>query len=156
MARAGLRALEFYDPKARKHGQAHMQARMGITQLLIKEGIASLEEIRGADGKLENAYVRVDRNAVLSRGRDVAGKLLVELQVRKSTADGAGAREFYTQLTTPLPGWDGELRDLVIRKKQPRKIFVQPNTFIQGEDVVLKEYPLTAVGMLESFIERSL
>lgn len=30
MARAGLRALEFYDPKAKKHGQAHMQARCAI------------------------------------------------------------------------------------------------------------------------------
>jgi dipeptidyl-peptidase-3 len=27
MARAGLRALEFYDPATQKHGQAHMQAR---------------------------------------------------------------------------------------------------------------------------------
>ena len=27
MARMGLRALEFYDPKLKKHGQAHMQAR---------------------------------------------------------------------------------------------------------------------------------
>jgi dipeptidyl-peptidase III len=27
MARAGLRALEFYDPGNKKHGQAHMQAR---------------------------------------------------------------------------------------------------------------------------------
>ena len=27
MSRAGLRALEYYDPKAKKHQQAHMQAR---------------------------------------------------------------------------------------------------------------------------------
>lgn len=27
MARAGIRALEFYDPATKKHGQAHMQAR---------------------------------------------------------------------------------------------------------------------------------
>jgi hypothetical protein len=27
MARAGLRALEYYDPEAKKHQQAHMQAR---------------------------------------------------------------------------------------------------------------------------------
>lgn len=27
MARAGLRALEYYDPATQKHGQAHMQAR---------------------------------------------------------------------------------------------------------------------------------
>lgn len=27
MARAGLKALEYYDPAKKKHGQAHMQAR---------------------------------------------------------------------------------------------------------------------------------
>ena len=72
------------------------------------------------DGALANAYVRVDRAKVLREGRAAAGRLLVELQVRKSTADGAGAREFYTALTEPFPGWDGELRDLVLRKKLVR------------------------------------
>ncbi|KAI0758138.1 aflatoxin-detoxifizyme [Fomes fomentarius] len=156
MARAGIRALEFYDPATKKHGQAHMQARLGITQHLFKSGIARLEEIRGADGSLENAYVRVDREKVLKEGKASAGKLLIDLQVRKSTADGAGAREFYTELTTPFPGWEGELRDLVLRKKLPRKIFVQPNTFIENDEVVLKEYPLNAAGAIESFIERRL
>lgn len=44
----------------------------------------------------------------------------MELQVRKSTADGEGARKYYEELTEPLEGWAGELRDLVIRKKQVR------------------------------------
>ena len=61
---------------------------------------------------------QVDREKVLSHGREAAGKLLVELQVRKSTADGSGARSFYTELTNPLPGWAGEIRDLVLKKKQ--------------------------------------
>ncbi|KAI0638610.1 aflatoxin-detoxifizyme [Trametes polyzona] len=156
MARAGIRALEFYDPTTKKHGQAHMQARLGITQHLIKSGIARLEEVRAADGTLENAYVRVDREKVLKEGRDVAGRLLVELQVRKSTADGPGARAFYTELTTPFPGWEGEIRDLVLRKKLPRKIFVQPNTFVENDEVVLKEYPLSPAGVIQSFIERKL
>lgn len=60
---------------------------------------------------------QVDREKVLSRGKEVVGKLLVDLQVRKSTADGAGARKFYTQLTTPLPGWDKDIRDVVFKKK---------------------------------------
>ena len=124
MARAGLRALEFYDPKTKKHGQAHMQARMGITQHLVKSGIARLEEIRDKDNKLENMYVRVDREKVLKEGKDASGKLLVDLQVRKSTADGSGARAFYNGLTTPLPGWDGEIRDLVLKKKQVRKFIL--------------------------------
>jgi dipeptidyl-peptidase III len=42
---------------------------------------------------------------------------LIELQVRKSTADGAGAREFYNKLTTPIEGWEGEIRDVVLKKK---------------------------------------
>ncbi|CCL99112.1 uncharacterized protein FIBRA_01126 [Fibroporia radiculosa] len=156
MARAGLRALEFYDPATKKHGQAHMQARLGITQFLIKSGIAHLEEVRGANGTLENLYIRVDKQKVLTQGREIVGKLLVELQVRKSTADGPGARTYYTELTTPLLGWDGEIRDIVLKKKLPRKIFVQPNTFIENGEVVLKEYPLTPAGVIESFIERKL
>lgn len=61
--------------------------------------------------------LQVDREKVLSKGKEVVGKLLVDLQVRKSTADGPAAREFYTQLTTPLPGWDKDIRDVVLRKK---------------------------------------
>jgi len=156
MARAGLRALEFYDPNTQKHGQAHMQARLGITQHLIHSGIARLEEIRDAGGKLENLYVRVDRALVLSKGREAAGKLLIELQVRKSTADAIGAREFYTKLTKPISGWEGEIRNMVLQKKLPRKLFVQPNTILENDKILLKEYPLTPAGVIESFIERNL
>ncbi|RXW15063.1 hypothetical protein EST38_g10793 [Candolleomyces aberdarensis] len=166
MARAGLRALEFYDPATGKHGQAHMQAsiadiglvgaRLGITQHLIKSGIARLEEVRDANGTLENLYVRVDREKVLQHGREAAGKLLVELQVRKSTADGAGARAYYTELTKPLEGWDGEIRDIVLKKKLPRKVFVQPNTVIVNDEAELKDYPLTVEGLIQSYVERNI
>lgn len=156
MARAGLRALEFYDPATKKHGQAHMQARLGITQHMIKEGLVTFEEVRGADNSLENLYIRLDRQKCLAHGQAVAGKLLIDLQVRKSTADGAGARDFYTKLTTPLPGWDDEIRDVVLKKKQPRMIMMQPNTFVVNGQVELKEYPLTPAGILESYIERCL
>lgn len=61
---------------------------------------------------------------MLSRGKEVVGTLLVDLQVRKSTADGAGARQFYTQLTTPLPGWDKEIRDVVLKKRVVRGLIV--------------------------------
>ena len=33
--------------------------RLGITQHLIRSGIARLEEVRDASGKLENVYIRV-------------------------------------------------------------------------------------------------
>lgn len=46
------------------------------------------------------------------------GKLLTTLQVLKSTADGDGARDFYGKLTEPREGWAGEIRNLVLAKKQ--------------------------------------
>lgn len=55
----GIRALEFYDPIAKKHGQAHMQARLGITRWLIKQDIARLEKVRASDGTLEDLYILV-------------------------------------------------------------------------------------------------
>jgi hypothetical protein len=36
MARAGVRALEFYDPKSHKHLQAHMQARRVLNLGAVK------------------------------------------------------------------------------------------------------------------------
>ncbi|KAJ7063296.1 aflatoxin-detoxifizyme [Mycena amicta] len=158
MARAGVRALEYYDPATKKHGQAHMQARLGIMQHLLRSGLVKLEEVRGQDGALENLFVRVDRERVLAEGKQVMASLLIELQVRKSTADGTGARQYYTDLTTPMDVFTSEVRDLVLEKKLARKIFVQPNLFIDSNHdiVTLKEYPLTPAGVIESFIERRL
>ncbi|KAJ7278369.1 aflatoxin-detoxifizyme [Mycena rebaudengoi] len=156
MARAGLRALEYYNPATKKHGQAHFQARFGIMQHLLRSKIVTLEEVRDEDGALENLFVHVDRSLVLSEGKIVMGKLLIELQVRKSTADGTGAQNFYTDLTTPMDIFTEEVRNLVLSKKLPRKIFVQPNLFVVDGDVQLKEYPLTLAGVIESWVERKL
>jgi hypothetical protein len=46
--------------------------------------------------------------------------------------------------------------DVVLAKKQPRKVFVQPNTFVVDGKVELKEYPLTNEGVIQSFVERQL
>ncbi|GAA5840612.1 hypothetical protein JCM5353_002086 [Sporobolomyces roseus] len=157
MVRAGIRALEFYDPEKGKHGQAHMEARLGITNWLIQEKLASIEFVRSSSGELTDAFARVDRQAVLSRSKEVMGRLLLEIQTRKSTGDRAGAEAFYKKLTKPSQEWIEELRPLVLAKKLPRKIFVQPNTLVneQGE-VELKEYPVTVEGVIESFVERGL
>ncbi|CAH7671578.1 peptidase family M49-domain-containing protein [Phakopsora pachyrhizi] len=165
MARAGVRALEWYDPVTHKHGQAHMQARMGITNWMIKNGLIEIEEVRNKDdNSLEDVYVRADRSEILKNGKEVMGRLLIELQIRKSIADGKGATEFYNELTTPINVfWETELRELVIRKKQPRKIFVQPNTKVilnkdglGGEDVELVDYECTNEGVIRSFVERNI
>ena len=69
---------------------------------------------------LTHPKTQVDRSLVLTKGKEAVAKLLIELQVRKSTADAKGSREFYTNLTKPIQGWDGEIRDIVLRKKLVR------------------------------------
>jgi dipeptidyl-peptidase III len=48
------------DPVAKKHLQAHMEARFGITKFLIQEGIAKLEKVRDASGALVDLHIRVE------------------------------------------------------------------------------------------------
>ncbi|BGP40068.1 hypothetical protein JCM10449v2_004026 [Rhodotorula kratochvilovae] len=157
MARAGVRALEFYDPATGKHGQAHMEARHGILRWLVRHGIASVEFVRDAQGKLVDAFAKVDREQCLARGKEVMGRLLLEIQVRKSTGDGPGATKFYKDLTKPDQQWVDELRPLVLAKKLPRKVFVQPNTRLTAAgDVELVEYPVSVEGVIQSFVERAL
>lgn len=155
MARAGLRALEFYDPATQKHGQAHMQARYVTFEVSfssaqlpssqtrhhpISDQLWCRSTARGARRKWQigeplrssaynmqlynsvmlTRFLQVDRAKVLAEGKDVVGKLLVELQVLKSTADGPGSKEFYNKLTKPIAGWEGEIRDIVLQKKLVR------------------------------------
>jgi Peptidase family M49 len=61
---------------------------------------------------------QINRDLVSNKGHEAVGHLLIDLQVRKATADAAGATEFYTKLTTPPDGWTGELRELVLSKRQ--------------------------------------
>lgn len=82
MARAGVRALEWFDPATGRHGQAHMEARLGITNWMLDHGLGKVEYVEGKEGELVDAFVRLDRQAVLEKGKEVMGKLLVELQVR--------------------------------------------------------------------------
>lgn len=51
--------------------------------------------------------------------------LLINLQVRKSTADAAGSKQYYEDLTDPIDGWTKELRQLVLFKKQV-SCFIHP------------------------------
>ncbi|KAH8915504.1 hypothetical protein BT69DRAFT_1325191 [Atractiella rhizophila] len=155
MCRAGVRGLEWFDPKTKKHGQAHMQARCGIFKWLHSKDIVTLEEKRDETGTLVDAHIKIDRENLKKNGQKVAGDLLLLLGIYKSTADPT-AKSFYHDLTTPHQKWQTELRDLVFKKKLPRKIFVQDNTFVKDDEAILKEYELSTKGAIQSFIERDL
>jgi dipeptidyl-peptidase III len=153
MARAGIAALEFWDPKSRKWGQAHMQARYSILRTFLNAG----NEFAGLDFKkedLSDLTVRIERNRITTLGRKVMDTYLQKLHIFKSTADVEGGTKMYNDITNVDDFFAEKVRPVVIAKKMPRKVFVQANTVIEGGKAVLKEYDATPEGIIQSYADR--
>ena len=161
MARAGIAALEFWDPKSAKWGQAHMQARFSILRVFLEAGqdFVRLEYAENEDGTLdaESLCVRVDREKILTIGRPAVEAYLRKLHVYKCTADVVAGRKLYEDATRVDAFWAQKVRPVVLSKKPPRKAFVQANT-VETKDgkVELKEYDTSLEGLIQSFAEREL
>ena len=155
MARAGIVALEYWDPKSKKWGQIHMQARFGILCTFLDAG-DDFCLLRHSESDLSDITIQLDRSKILSHGRPAVEKILQKLHIYKSCGDVRAARELYDEMT----GVEGEfwvkgVREVVLRKKRPRKVFVQANTVVEeGGRVVLREYEATMEGMVRSWAER--
>ncbi|KAI8973368.1 dipeptidyl peptidase III [Mycotypha africana] len=153
MARAGLTALEFYNPEAKKWGQAHMQARYAILNVMMKAGDDFIRiKPCTVDGK-KSVEIHLDRKKIREIGAPAVTDFLRKLQIFKATGDSKNGIQFYLDSTSVHEEWYA-LRDIVIDSKQPRKAFVQCNTFIKDNDVLLTEYEASAIGMIQSYIER--
>lgn len=178
MARAGIVALEFWDPTSGKWGQIHMQARFSILKTFLDagDGFCSLEHdgssstatspnATNSDSNISNLTIRLDRNKILSHGRPAVERYLQQLHVYKSTADLEAGRALY-EAKTRVEGafWQKGVRDEVLRKKMPRKVFCMANTVTtkgggeekeeEDADVELKEYAATPEGLIQSWVER--
>jgi dipeptidyl-peptidase-3 len=131
-----------------------MQARYAITRIMMAagEGLLTIDKAKDAQG-LDTLEIRLDRTKIRSVGRPAVASFLEKLQVYKATADVEQGTKLYTETTSVPDDWV-VMRDIVIRNKQPRKVFVQGNTFVNDGQVVLKEYEASPVGMIQSYIER--
>ena len=72
MARAGLMALEFWDPPTNKWGQAHMMARFGILQSFLQAGQGFISLDQNGD----NITINLDRKLIATVGRAAVGNFL--------------------------------------------------------------------------------
>jgi dipeptidyl-peptidase III len=153
MARAGVAALEYWDPQSRKWGQAHMQARFSILRTFMDAGDGFVE-LKSTRDDLSDLEIHLDRSKILSHGRPAVESYLQKLHVYKSTADVEAGKKLYEDVTGVDEWWGGKVRPVVLEKKTPRKVFVQANTVLESDRVVLKEYEPTMEGMIQSFAER--
>ena len=153
MARAGVAALEYWDPKSRKWGQAHMQARFSILRTFLDAG-SDFCRLAHTKDDLSDLEIHLDRSKILSHGRPAVEAYLQKLHVYKSTADFEAGKKLYDDITGVDAWWAEKVRPVVLSKKQPRKVFVQANTVLQGDNVKLVEYEASCEGMVQSYVDR--
>nr|XP_033324389.1 dipeptidyl peptidase 3 isoform X1 [Megalopta genalis] len=150
------RALEMYQPSTKKWLQAHSQARYVLLRVCIEAEEDFVTVVEAESGK--TLKLTIDRSKIQTIGKKAIGKFLTKLQVYKSTGDFEAAKEMYDKYsevpeTGPHP-W-ARWRDIILAHKEPRKIFVQSNTFLNGSDTVqLKNYEPNFVGLIQSWMER--
>ncbi|PSN72689.1 dipeptidyl-peptidase III [Corynespora cassiicola Philippines] len=153
MALAGIKALEFWDPKSRRWGQAHMQARFSILRTFLNAGVEFCElEWQAED--MSDLTIRLERSKITTLGRQAVEDYLQKLHIYKSTADINAATRMYDEITTVEPFYENLVRPAVLKKKTPRKVYVQANTVEKGNKVELKEYEATPKGLIQSYVER--
>lgn len=84
---------------------------------------------------------------------------LQKLHIYKSTADVEAGTKFFNEMSNVgLDYWGTKVRDVVLKNKQPRKVFVQANTFLDEAtgEVTLKHYEASPEGLIQSWAEREI
>lgn len=130
-----------------------MQARYAIMSVMLNAGQDFLEFKPCVIDNKESLEIHLDRSKIRSVGAPAVSEFLTKLQIFKATADETSGTELYLETTRVPDDWNS-IRDTVINSKQPRKSFVQGNTFIKDADVVLTEYEASTLGMIQSYVER--
>ncbi|MFH4978365.1 hypothetical protein AB6A40_005074 [Gnathostoma spinigerum] len=153
--RSGLVGLEFYSPETMKWGQAHCFARYTILRVCLDagQGFVAIKETTGEDGK-PDLLLTLDRTKIDSVGKPAVGAFLRKLQAYKSTADFDGGSVFFNYMGR-VEKRDLKWREIVIDRRQPRRLFVQGNTQLDSAgEVTLKTYPETVEGIIDSIVDR--
>jgi dipeptidyl-peptidase-3 len=108
---------------------------------------------------LSDLTIKLDRNKITTVGRKAVEAYLQKLHIYKTTADVEAGTKLYAEMTGVDPKfWGDKVRNEVLRKTQPRKVFVQANTVLDETTgkVLLVEYEPSLEGMIKSFAERNI
>lgn len=157
MVRAGLTGLEFYTPETQAWRQAHMNARYVILRVLLEagQGLVKLEVTKGKEDGEPNVDIHLDRDLIPTVGKKAIGDFLLKLQVYKSVGDFENGSKMFSKYSE-VPEEMAKLRKIVMERKEPRKLLVQPHMSMaeDAKTCTIKEFAETPEGMIDSFAAR--
>ncbi|ODV77354.1 dipeptidyl-peptidase III [Suhomyces tanzawaensis NRRL Y-17324] len=151
MVRAGLLALEFWDPESKKWGQPHMQARFGISKVLHEAGVFTFDF--KDEENFSDMVINLDQSKLSTVAVEALGDFLLKLHVYKCSGNVEAGIPYYNDKTEVTEQY-ARFRNAVLSKKLPRRHLIQANTVIKSGDVEVVEYEETEVGMIQSFVDR--
>jgi len=132
-----------------------MRARYVILRVLLEagEGLVSLDTVTGSDGQ-PDLVVKLDRSKIPTVGKAAIGRFLLALQVHKSLGDLSAGTELFEKYSS-VPPEMAAMREIVMARKEPRKLLVQPHLHLDSDSkVVLQTFAASPAGMVESFVAR--
>ena len=149
---AGLRALKNYSVEDRKWGQAHSRAHFAMfkTLLACSETFLTIRPHSASPSLIAT----IDRSQIATHARPALADLLLRLHMFRCTADVAGCRALYEELTA-VDGIFLEWRKAVVVQRPADHVFVQANTFVDEDgDIFVREYEASVEGVIQSWAER--
>merc|ERR1712110_961297 len=89
----------------------------------------------------------LDRSMIPGIGKTAIGDLLLEIHVARCITAPGMAKRF--EMLTQLPADWLAIREIVVARKRPRDIFVQPVTVLGASgEVKLQTYPCSREGLI--------
>ena len=139
LCHAAINGVAMFSPSSDEWKQAHSQARFVILSVLVEAGenFVSVKEVTGEDGKPDLLF-SMDKSKVESVGKPAIGQFLKKLQVYKSLGDFETAKELFDKHSEVNEQWRS-WREIVISRRQARKVHVQANTVIKGKIILVGE-----------------
>ncbi|KAI1700577.1 peptidase family m49 domain-containing protein [Ditylenchus destructor] len=138
--RAGLVALEYFQPDSKTWGQAHCYARYVLFRVCLEAG---------------QGFITLDRSKIMDVGFPSMQEFLKKLQGYKSTGnatDGLAFFKHWGEVSDEHLHW----RDIVVKRRKPRNLFVQTKLVknSDGSEVHCEDYEPSTAGLIQSFVER--
>lgn len=127
--------------------------RFVILNVLREAGVVEISSTIGEDGE-NDLLLTLHRDKIETAGKKAIGDFLFRLQVFKSTADVNEGKKLYEHYSKVNEEYI-KMREVVMNRKQPRRIFVQSHTELNTNGTVnYREFDTSPAGVVDSFMTR--